>query len=77
MLECGHPAPLSMSQQRRFATQCELCNLQAKLAEVEAERDRLREALANFHAIVGQTITFEGGLHYIINAWDYDDLRGA
>ena len=35
------------------------------------------EELDKFHALVGELITFEGVTHYIINAWEYDELKEA
>lgn len=42
--------------------------------ELKAEILDLKVQLDYFYSLVGQTITFEGGLHYLISAWDFDDM---
>ena len=48
---------------------------QAEIERVEAERDNLRAALRRVNSMIGEAITWEGGLHYVVNAYDLDDWR--
>lgn len=48
--------------------------LKGDILDLQLEVERLKTDLDYLHSLVGQTITFEGALYYLIHAWDYDDI---
>jgi len=61
---------------------CDNCRLRYEIPPppwiVEGNKvsvDTQEEELNKFYALVGELITFEGVPYYIINAWEYDELK--